>query len=176
MSELTKGRLYVIGIDVVTKFLSFNKLPDITSYVNVDIPSRVPNKYLQLMIVNKICGFYRKESSSIYISINRCAYPTTDNSGRLYSFPRNKVDRTPLGVLCHEAGHHIDAHLDFPSSMISGFIPFRVPRVSSYEGNDSELFAESIRLFILNPDLLRLGCPDRYKFITSRLSLKPIET
>jgi len=46
--------------------------------------------------------------------------------------------------------------------------------VSSYEPNPSEAFAEAMKLFILNPDLLRAGRPLRYRFVTEVLSFRPV--
>lgn len=45
------------------------------------------------------------------------------------------------------------------------FKPIQGKRVSGYEPNHLEKLAETMRLFILNPDLLRLASPSRYTFL-----------
>ncbi len=47
--------------------------------------------------------------------------------------------------------------------------------ITSYEPNLHESFAETSRLFILNPDLLEQGSPERFKFLTN-VGLKTSET
>ena len=79
---------------------------------------------------------------------------------------------TGAGVIAHETGHYVDSLLKMPSLHIQKYI--RGERaVSSYEPNDQEVFAESMKLFILNPYLLRQGRPLRYEFLKS-LGLEPV--
>jgi hypothetical protein len=42
--------------------------------------------------------------------------------------------------------------------------------------NPSEAFAETFRVFALNPTLLAAGWPLRYSFITASLRLKPLHS
>lgn len=48
-------------------------------------------------------------------------------------------------------------------------------RITSYEPNHYERFAETIKLFMLNPDLLKQYNPKRYNEITS-LGIIPVIT
>lgn len=47
-------------------------------------------------------------------------------------------------------------------------------QITSYEPDYHERFAESIKLFITNPDLLKQYDPKRYDVIVNKLNLKPI--
>jgi hypothetical protein len=95
-----------------------------------------------------------------------------------WSFPGYSVDRTPYGVIQHELGHHADYvksekrgsyYGDFSINMRAtvGEKP-----LTSYCPNDAEWFAEMFRLFVTNPDLLRLLRPDTHAAM--REHFKPI--
>jgi hypothetical protein len=91
--------------------------------------------------------------------------------------PGAPQDFTPLGVLCHEVGHHVDYILHPKAySTQNGFqkIVDNEEDVSTAEYNLLESFAEAIRLFITNPMLLAAGRPDRFEYLTKTVGLKPI--
>ncbi len=90
-------------------------------------------------------------------------------------------DRTIAGVTAHEIGHHIDWLLTRRTDgimirtyrkLIKGTIA-----VTAYGNTDThEDFAEAMRIFILNPDLLRNLSRMRYEFFADTLCLKSLET
>jgi hypothetical protein len=97
--------------------------------------------------------------------------------GFAWSYPGYKADRTIAGVIVHELGHHIwDVRVE---RGILGHM-FQLDwdltiadeaRVSSYEPVPEEAFAESIKLYGLNPDLLRVGRPERFYALHDHLEL-----
>ena len=85
---------------------------------------------------------------------------------RSWSHPHYFTDRTIYGVLHHEFGHYVHELLGFP----------RIPaekKITSYEPDGRERFAETIKLFLGNPDLLREYDPKRYEKLLA-LGLKPL--
>jgi hypothetical protein len=120
------------------------------------------------------CAFYR--DGVIYISVNACA--AVGRAGRAWSYPGYIVDRTPYGVLAHELGHHVDeAHGKRSFSGLSTEIRnlTREERLTSYCPNDCEWFGEMFRLFVTNPDLLRLVRPKTWDVLRRKWPT-PIET
>lgn len=120
------------------------------------------------------CAFYR--AGVITIWIPACA--SIGRGGRAWSYPGHTVDRTPYGVLAHELGHHLDgAHGAAPSR--EGYGPdwrdfTREKPLTGYCDNDNEWFAEMFRLYVTNPDLLRLERPKTFAMMARRW--KPAET
>ena len=84
------------------------------------------------------------------------------NPGYSWSFPGYKADLTAYGIAAHECGHWFHIHRKGTLKLWSGLERINDVRVSSYEPNGHEAFAESTRLFILNPDLLKRAAPRRY--------------
>ena len=115
------------------------------------------------------CAYYR--NSVTHICVAKCA--AIGYAGRAWSYPGYIVDRTPYGVLQHELGHHVDVQRgtrrgpywsDFSIALRgqSGESP-----ITSYCPNDAEWFAEMFRVFVTNPDLLRLVRPRTYRELRS---------
>lgn len=104
--------------------------------------------------------------------------------GFSWSYTGYKADLTSPGVAAHEMGHHTEATLKkelSPGDVANwrrawGEARTSEARVSSYEPNAGEAFAESMKLFILNPELLREGRPMRWKFLTETAGLKPVHS
>lgn len=111
-------------------------------------------------------GFYR--AGHVYVNLPKCRTATV-TPGYSWSFPGYKADLTPVGVVSHETGHHVDALFGRPS--LVGWAA--EVSVTSYEPNRDERFAEALKIFITNPDMLRAGRPVRWKFITEQLGLDP---
>jgi hypothetical protein len=116
-------------------------------------------------------GYYKWKSSTIWINVKKCRTPVK-TPGFTWSYTGYKSDLTAAGVLAHEAGHYVDDILGRPSKKISKFVRGEAA-VTSYEPDSCEAFAESMKLFILNPDLLKIGRPKRYEFLIS-LGLQPL--
>lgn len=96
-------------------------------------------------------------------------------AGRAWSFPGYKIDRTPCGVIAHEYGHAVDYFLGYPSNKRAWKNLLSCP-VSGYEPNAAEAFAETMRIFISNPDLLKQARPGRYEFLMKLGLRNPIHT
>ena len=116
--------------------------------------------------------FYR--SGVIYISVRACA--EVGRAGRAWSWPGYTVDRTPFGVLSHELGHHVEgAHGASGGVRAPRWMEeTREPAITSYAPNANEWFAEMFRVFITNPDLLRLVRPRVHALMVGEW--QPIET
>lgn len=119
------------------------------------------------------CAFYR--SGTIYIWPPACAH--IGKAARAWSYPGHSIDRTPYGVIAHELGHHVDgAHGSQPSQkgygrswrVVTGEKP-----LTGYCRDDNEWFAEMFRLFVTNPDLLRLERPKTHALM--RRTWKAVE-
>lgn len=121
------------------------------------------------------CAYYRP--TRIHICVAKCA--AIGMGGQAWSFPGHSVDKTPYGVLAHELGHHVDVlrstvvdryRGNFSSDLraVSG-----EPKLTNYCPDDGEWFAEMVRLFITNPDLLRLLRPQTHALLIDR-GLKPV--
>lgn len=93
-----------------------------------------------------------------------CAKPASGRSPRQRSFPGYTSDRTVIGVVCHEIGHHVD-EVERVSDTSDWANAIRGAKVSSYEPYPNEAFAESVRLYILNPALLQVVAPKRYSLL-----------
>lgn len=120
-----------------------------------------------------VCAYYR--DGHIFIWPNACALP--GRQGRQWSWPGHTIDRTPFGVVAHELGHHVDrAHGARPGA--HGYWRWRGEAsekpISGYCPNDNEWFAEMFRLFVTNPDLLRVVRP--LTFQRMRGTWTPVET
>lgn len=116
----------------------------------------------------------------IFVNVKKSRTPVR-TPGFQWSYTGFKADLTAPGILAHELGHHVhslvDRLIDAKHRQIMLFnireIAKREPPVSGYEPNAHEIFAEAMRLFILNPNLLRVGRPIRYGFIHD-IGLKPL--
>lgn len=123
------------------------------------------------------CAFYRgRPTPTISIHVPACAAIGT--AGPCWSYPGYFVDRTPYGVLAHELGHHVD-FLNAKKTRGAYFSDFSVslraasgePKLTNYCENDGEWFAEMFRLFVTNPDLLRIMRPHTFKELHARFAL-----
>lgn len=162
--DFTNPELFSFAEKIAYKFLAVN---------GIDKPEKVVDRRL----VDKprgsygcgVCIYPRVPTKRpiIVVSSKDCAKPSTGYAMK-WSFPGYVTDRTPVGVLAHEIGHHCDLLLGFPSSQIP-----LANKISSYEPNSRESWAETMRLFILNPKLLELFSPERYRYIRDTVGLKP---
>lgn len=188
----TKQEMYRAGVGLLNLFCQHNAipLPDIISLTK-------ESRYYHL----KTCGFYRPyrlnhdeenrdgeelkriERPTIWIMVEKCA--AKGMAGRQWSWPGYVVDRTPVGVLAHELGHHVD-HLfsdrtkkTFQEGLYSYLVWEKSNReepITSYLGTDKETttyykewFAEIFRVYVTNPDLCKHLRPGFYNAIFSNL-------
>jgi len=110
----------------------------------------------------------------IVVDVKRARAPTK-KPGFSWTYPGYKADLTPLGVAAHEAGHHVYSQMyrRIDKRAWRDVLKREAP-CTRYEPNMSEAFAEAFKLFLTNPDLLRVGRPLRWEFFTKRLKLKPV--
>ena len=91
-------------------------------------------------------------------------------------WPGHLVDDTAIGVLAHEVGHYVWHWLQLRTAPWSPAAAGgrRIGRYD-YRGDPEEAWAETIRLFILNPALLKAGLPRRWRWLTGPdIRLRPL--
>lgn len=166
--SLSKEELAIRGRDLALEFLNVNDLN----------PPEYMIRSMRHLIGGKPkgsygCGFYFPNSHRIIVSADDCSLPSP-GLPRRWSFPGYITDRTPMGVMAHETGHAVDKLMGYPSNHGFSCKAIRGERLTSYEPNSSEKFAETMRLFILNPGLLHQVAPQRYAFVRRELGIKPL--
>lgn len=113
------------------------------------------------------CGHYRPYPARagaegvVTVYVARCA--RAGRGGREWSWPGYPVDRTPHGVVLHELGHHVDTgrggrRLSHDVHRLAG-----EDAITAYAPSREEWFAEMVKLFISNPDLLRAIRPRTFQ-------------
>ena len=89
-------------------------------------------------------------------------------------WPGYLVDDTALGVLAHEVGHYVWHWLQLKTE------PWREclrgdKCIGEFETDSEEAWAETLRLFILNPALLKAGLPRRWQWLIGPdIRLRPL--
>ena len=149
-----KDEMFLMGKIAVRDFIEVNNLAPVQI-----VEEQVNKRY-------STCAYYR--DSMIFIDIPACA--RIGHSGRAWSFPGYVTDRTPFGVLCHELGHHVDSAHGSRPGRISHELRSETKEdaITGYAPNTNEWFAEIFRLFVTNPDLLRLIRPRMHAKLASR--------
>lgn len=163
MSKINKLDLFTYGVSRARLFCEANNLP---------IPRSFTNRKL-----TRNTGFYDPNTTRIVVDVSQTASPVEKPHHMCWSWPAFKTDRTAVGVPCHETGHHVQYVMmkNRKWDRSWAILAVNTPKITSYEPVPSEAFAETMRLFILNPFLLRHYSPKRYAFITDVLELRPIE-
>lgn len=158
--ELDRAELYELGLVLALRALDRNGIPPPTYATEHPYFSRGNDGW-------GLRGFYVR--GHVFVNLPKSSLPTR-TPGYAWSFPGYKADMTPVGVLAHETGHHVDELLgsDRPLTGWRAEAP-----VSGYEPDRAERFAEAFRLFVTNPDLLRAGRPVRWAHLTEVLGLDP---
>ena len=107
----------------------------------------------------------------IWVNVDLATPPSKPQPFRVkriwvWSYPGYKVDRTVSGIAAHEFGHHCwyRSAACRNRSKWQSIVEHSKP-VSGYEPTIGEAFAESMRIYIFNPDLLHKARPSRYDFI-----------
>lgn len=165
--DCTKPFLFQCGVSMSLEFLKLNGLTAPTySNRTLSTTGKPQGSYG--------CGMYSPQYRTVIVTVDRCAKPA-QGQARQWSFPGYTADRTPVGVVSHETGHAVDHQLANASKLKSWqFLVRDNPRerITSYEPDASEAFAETMRLFITNPLLLCVIAPKRYAFLRWYLELK----
>jgi hypothetical protein len=161
-------------IKLINSFCDFNSIPKPEINMN-----------------SKIYGYgqFTHRTNKIDFNLKKCKVPVKA-PGYSWSYTGYKADLTVAGVIAHEVGHYIDFLKGNKKELFSvssrrnaaEVLKVIIPEksITSYSGNGdqyhvlSETIAESMKLFILNPDLLREGRPLAYKLMTDVYGLKPV--
>lgn len=151
---LAKEVLFEQARQLAEEFCKVNDLPIIPVYEDA-----------------RLRGFGVYEHDKVKVNVRSTATPL-QKRGRVWSFPGHKSDRTAAGVVCHEFGHHAYFNRRLPRGWRE--VVQATKPITSYEPSIGEAYAETARLFILNPDLLRLGRPERYEYLTKFHGLRPV--
>lgn len=137
--------------------------------------------------VGMATGFHHKHPThdwTVYVNLAKCAEPVFNPGMRRWSFPCWKTDRTAMGVVAHEVGHNVAVQLTGRAKTQDRIAELRAKwaaaaakgkSVTGYELTLEESAAETLRLFILNPSLLKEAVPRRYDHFVSELSLRTSE-
>ena len=158
-SKMTKDELAERSVKHIQNFLQMNNLP---------VPEFVMSEYPDAKNKFQKTGHYSRKEGKVYLNAANTRNPVMKPGGMQWSYPGYKVDKTPLGVLAHEIGHHIDHTMKFDENAF----PYKGEKVTGYEPTVHEAIAESLRLFMLNPDLLHTIAPKRYQYFLDN-GLKP---
>jgi hypothetical protein len=185
-----KERLARVGRDISFAWLTLNHLP-LPDRIFFDRKSanrarRAEDPRSKYMIAPEWLGVYQRSWpggwSAVAVDIDSChrkARQQPVGGQTFWQAPGSFMDFTPLGVFCHEVGHHVDYSLHLKAfSVQNGFqdVVDNEEEISTIEYNVPESFAEAIRLFVTNPDLLREGRPERYEYLTKGMGLKPLHS
>jgi hypothetical protein len=179
-------RLARVGQDVSYAWLTLNgfSFPD-----RVFLDPAQANAWRQAtagkdLILPEWSGVHLSEKGVTAVALNLSAclrasrFRMFGNGRWVSQAPGSFEDYTPYGVFCHEVGHHVDysLHSKGHSKRCGLFLSLveEEEEVSGFEYNVQESFAEAIRLFVTNPDLLRVGRPLRWDYLTKVLRLKPL--
>jgi hypothetical protein len=191
-----KLQMYLNGLELSKAFLKHNKIPNPNFFTYTEARN-LPEAAYAVKLLRRVqdgplvgtkTGLYT--SGYVFVNVPVTAAPVHFPSQRCWSWPGYKVDRTACGVVAHEVGHYLEDCLEAQGRLIpavhgpewrsiinndSRAYRSRKKKVSGYEPVPSEAWAESLRLFILNPDLLQRGIPERYNYIL-HCGLKPSES
>lgn len=161
----SKQALFEVGQKTATEFLKQNGLAPPRFLARSLLTDRKPQGWYG-------CGAYLPRARTVIVNPEACATPS-QGYARQWSFPGYIVDRTPVGVVAHETGHYVDHVLGYPSNSEQWRKLAKTQPISSYEPNPSESFAETMRVFILNPSFLKQFAPNRHGFVIGTLRLMP---
>ena len=172
-----------MGVALSRKFLSVNDLyaPQYLTYEQV-FGSFQPTSH-EHRLLSKLergpaqgyaTGYYT--NNTCFVNLKKAARAVMRPGCSSWSFPCYKIDREPCGVVAHETGHHVNKVLGDPAGDSLWASTVRHSKaITSYEPNLDESMAETLRLYILNPDLLYHGSRKRFNFLFHQMKLKPSE-
>ena len=190
---MTKLDLYELSLEASNEFLAVNevKRPVFMTYEEAGVaePYHTTNRaitFLRRFVAQDDrtqgsgTGLYY--DGHVFVNIPRTATPVREPGYRAWSWPGWKTDRTAVGVVAHEVGHYVEDKVLGHRSAAQraahrtawfGLLKRYKRQVSGYEPVPAEAWAETMRLFILNPDLLQRALPERYGFILG-CDIKPV--
>ena len=181
---MTRDELYAQGKKIVFAFLDHNlgfPYPVVTTYNSaerdvkdvciLEFFRRATRRGLSDSARGRYTGLYYR--GHIFVNVPVTALPVQTPVVRSWSWPGWKTDRTAVGVLAHEVGHYLahatacrtgSYHVDLRRWRGCLATNCKKP-VSGYEPTADEAWAETMKLFILNPALLKAAIPWRYAFV-----------
>jgi hypothetical protein len=175
-----REQIYQYGLPLMRRFFEANgiSIPAFYRYSDTHLMTERMREELELKSqVSDGASYGLYFDSNVFVNVTKSRLPVQNPGGMAWSYPCWKTDRTAIGILAHECGHHADEETGLPGrSKQWKEVCEKGRKLTSYEPKIYEAWAETMRLFILNPDLLRLGIPHRYKFITEVVKLIPSET
>lgn len=157
--EFDKEVEAVKAIAACDAFLRLNQLPPLRFQFNAALP-----------MASLLAG------DLVQYNLASTRHPSTV---RGWSYPGYKADRTVHGVLAHEVGHYIWMLrvADFAQRRLEwNLLIDRSQDVSGLKDGEEDRFAETMRLYILNPTLLRDAVMSRWEFLQRTLQLQPSVT
>ena len=129
---------------VIKKFCIINKIPIVIIRIKNDLDG---------------LGCYPNGSRNIYINLELTTITSSRNN------PAMIRENTITGTIIHEFAHYI--HITTRRRILNNhFKKLKEPLINYWETDVEEDIAESIRLFILNPFLLKEGRPKRYNILS----------
>lgn len=163
-----KDTLADIGVDTLQEFCQVNDLVEPTLHIIKDKEDAVCVRIARV----GTCGYYR--TNHIYVGVPLCAHQNPN-----YSWAGYISDRTPFGVIQHELGHYVDELRSGKANIYTYGVrngnfsdlirsESKEPAITSYCTDTMEWFAEIFRLFVTNPDLLRLIRPKAYHALVGK--------
>lgn len=155
-----KRELFVRGVDQCTRFLTVNGLPEL--------------RFKARQLLKGRYAHYSKAARRVDVSLFHCRAPVIQpglRAGR--SYPGALIDATPVGICAGWTALHLLNTLDLERWVVNWSAE---PLVRGYERTSQDDFCSTLRLFITNPDLLRVGRPVRWYSLTRRFGWIPVET
>ena len=168
MTLSTKHLLYLVGKELVNHWLDHNDIPRpiILMYDEYRLASplvwdRKPGDRLEW------------ERKGLYFC-GHCFVNVEQTKLCGADWPAHPVDDTATGVTAHEVGHYVWHWLQLRTEPWKKTLSGK-RRTGKFESDPEEAWAETIRLFILNPALVKAGLPKRWAFITGPdVRLRPL--
>lgn len=151
----------------------------------IELPGLIVTNDRGLVGKNNYASYHNHRRREVAIDVGKCSF--TKRIHGTHNHTGGIEDFTPEGVLCHEVGHHVDRVLGTRKrgkGKNKGWLSYskewmdlvnEEEEISKFEHNVLESFAEAFRLFITNPDLLRVGRLERYEFFVDKLGWRPIK-
>jgi hypothetical protein len=163
------------GLNGLLKFHTYQEVADgaVPSCQAVDFFKRAVRLGLKGPARGRYTGLYYMGRAFVNVPVT--AVPIQKPAMRSWSWPGWKTDRTAIGVCAHETGHFLVHGLSLDIRSWAAELKCQPKKpVSGYAPTAEEQFAETARLFILNPDLLRKAVPWRYEWLTDVAGLVPV--
>lgn len=161
----TKRQLCEMAINLIDNFCELNNIPK----PKFDIDWETGTTQTEGIV----CGHFTFGTDVLHLQPNRCANPNPNKD-----WPGFFYDRTCYGVMCHEFAHYVD-NLS-PSLFNIKLISTELRQIANEPSfnrdpkDDYEYFADVFKLFVTNPDLLRITRPSIFKLLTETYKLSPI--